>query len=301
MPGSTPRHSLSYPIGSDPAGQGDTTFKTFAESVDEKLDTRRFSPTGLKHFKNIAGFEENAASLTGFIVIQTNHTLADLFMMRIDIRGYTYSPTNNIIDMSISGYGYGPDTMVYSVDVNNRGTCTFSDVRWSTRNSDSKVAIIIAAPEGTGSTWHYPKMVVDAYFGYTEATKAKTEGWSISRVAAATVTSDYTTRVNADHGSWRTLTLANSWVNYAGGFLGARYKKIGNMVFVEGLVKDGLATYHIGTLPVGFRPSASLIFPAVAGGNTMGRVDVRSDGLIVHSSGSNTYFSLSNIAFPVDA
>jgi hypothetical protein len=63
---------------------------------------------------------------------------------------------------------------------------------------------------------------------------------------------------------WLTLTLVNSFTQHATSPL--RYRKVGNVVFVQGAVQRTTtppAGTQITTLPVGFRPSISLLKPAV--------------------------------------
>lgn len=294
MPANTTLHSLPYPLGSDPAGQGDVTAKNLAEALDEKLDTRRHS-TGMKRVDNIAFYDEASPNLAGYIVIQLNYPMAT-YMARMDIKGWTYAPINNIIDISLTFYSYPADNTYYSVDVNNNGTMQFAEIKLMTRTSDGKLAIALL-PETSSNLWQYPRFVVDAMFGYQEISRAYTEGWTVSRVANL---SAYSVKVSADAVAWRPLTFANSWVNYGDVYTVGRYRKIGTTVYVQGLVKNGLATYHIANLPDGYRPSSHLIFPAQNDTTSQGRVDMRSDGNIVHMAGGTAYFSLSNICFPVD-
>lgn len=59
-------------------------------------------------------------------------------------------------------------------------------------------------------------------------------------------------------GAWTPLAYtAGVWGPFGGGWEGARYRRIGDMVFMEGLAANLVATPApsiIGTLPVGFRP-----------------------------------------------
>jgi hypothetical protein len=99
--------------------------------------------------------------------------------------------------------------------------------------------------------------------------------------------------------------FASGWGDYAGWSPVRFYKDPFGIVHLE-----GLATKHSGTpvggetiltLPVGYRPSAALIFAVHAGEpNGVGRVDVHPDGRVVFTSGPvghADYQSLSTVHF----
>jgi len=84
----------------------------------------------------------------------------------------------------------------------------------------------------------------------------------------------------------------NSWVDYDGSTFGLpRFRKINNIVYIEGLVKNGTMTSSAFTLPAGYRPYNRLIIASQAN-NALGRLDVFTDGSVAPWTGSNAYFSL---------
>jgi hypothetical protein len=90
----------------------------------------------------------------------------------------------------------------------------------------------------------------------------------------------------------------NSWVNYdTAAYQVARYWRdpVG-IVHIEGLVKDGTIATTIFALPAGYRPAKALIF-AVDTNSGHGRLDVTAAGLVIATSGGNTYYSLAGISF----
>lgn len=106
---------------------------------------------------------------------------------------------------------------------------------------------------------------------------------------------------------WRAATMgANSWQNYNGGYQTARYKKVGELVVVEGLIYNtqggtagiGATAFNLGA---GYRPvGGQLLFPSNT--NTgEGRVDVATTGDVIPQSGGNVYFGLDAISFPAAA
>lgn len=102
---------------------------------------------------------------------------------------------------------------------------------------------------------------------------------------------------------WTAVTFQNSWANYGGGYRGVGYRKVGDMVQVGGLMKDGTVGAAAFTLPVGFRPPAALIFRQECNLYVGCRVDVNSDGSVVvvgyDTGGTNNYVSLSGISFSI--
>lgn len=112
--------------------------------------------------------------------------------------------------------------------------------------------------------------------------------------------------VTADHVSaqeeWNDATLLNSWVDYGGSFPSAGYfKDHTDIVHVRGLVKDGTTSTGtiIFTLPSGYRPANTLIFPTISN-NALGQVRVDSDGDVMIYSGSSSWFALDVMVFRAD-
>lgn len=92
---------------------------------------------------------------------------------------------------------------------------------------------------------------------------------------------------------WIAPTLLNSWVDFGGTFAQASYYKDQfARVHLKGVVKNGTAD-TIFTLPVGYRPAERHVFATIAGGDTLGRLDVDPDGSVVRQAGNNAYFCMS--------
>lgn len=101
----------------------------------------------------------------------------------------------------------------------------------------------------------------------------------------------------ADTG-WIVPTLAGSWVNYGGTFAPAGYRRIGGVVYLQGLVMNGSG--NIFTLPVGFRPSRGTLIFDTDSNSAHARFDVLTNGQVNFVIGSNAHVSLSVASFPVD-
>lgn len=106
----------------------------------------------------------------------------------------------------------------------------------------------------------------------------------------------------ASYTGWQDIPLANSWVYYDGGsgmYATPQYTKTNdNVVHLKGLIRSGTisGSLPIATLPPGFRPSQRILTVA-ASSSGAARLDIRSDGQVFASTGSNTWYSLSGIMF----
>ncbi len=85
----------------------------------------------------------------------------------------------------------------------------------------------------------------------------------------------------------------NSWVNFGGVEVTAAFRRVGDVVQIQGTVKSGTITAAVFTLPAEYRPSGDLIFATDTSVTTHARLDVESDGSVVAKTGSNAYYSLS--------
>lgn len=99
-------------------------------------------------------------------------------------------------------------------------------------------------------------------------------------------------------------TLLNSWVNYGSGYADAGYYRDPfGRVHLRGLIRDGTATSGtvLFVLPVGYRPSGHVTFPAagqaIGPADAYARVNVNNDGNVSIIVGTNTWLSLNGISF----
>lgn len=73
---------------------------------------------------------------------------------------------------------------------------------------------------------------------------------------------------------WVAPTLVNGWVNFGSDYLGAayqtaRYRKVGDVVYIEGMIKSGTIDQPVFILPAGFRPAARQVFTCLCRGAEM--------------------------------
>ena len=95
-------------------------------------------------------------------------------------------------------------------------------------------------------------------------------------------------------------TLQNSWVNYdTATYPPARFRKFNDIVYLEGLIKNGTATSGtvIFTLPVGYRTAFQQHF-VVASGGVEGTLRVHPNGELQISGGiSSSWADLGQVFY----
>ena len=94
------------------------------------------------------------------------------------------------------------------------------------------------------------------------------------------------------------LSLRNNWVRYDESWSMPKAFKIGHVVYLNGLIKDGTKG-HIATLPKGWRPRKQKMFAQCSNGSTT-RVDVLADGRIfLFVTQFQSFLSLEGMAFVI--
>lgn len=80
--------------------------------------------------------------------------------------------------------------------------------------------------------------------------------------------------------AWIAPTLTSPWVNFGGVFQAAKYRKTSEgLVMISGVVTGGSSGSTIFTLPVGYRPAASLLFASMSN-YAIARLDVTAAGAV---------------------
>lgn len=89
---------------------------------------------------------------------------------------------------------------------------------------------------------------------------------------------------NANLGAWTGVTFSGTWANIGGSDSACRYRKFGDIVYVEGVaVRSGTSGLSAFTLPLGFRPALhKWFFCGVKYGGTfrLCRVEIATSGLV---------------------
>ena len=98
-------------------------------------------------------------------------------------------------------------------------------------------------------------------------------------------------RISTDVGGvlgedWTAASLIYGWSNYGGGWSGLRYKRVGDVVFLEGMVKPTSTTQGSGStiiyLPSGFRPTSGAV---MIGAETYTGSTTIGVGVAIYTSG----------------
>ena len=103
--------------------------------------------------------------------------------------------------------------------------------------------------------------------------------------------------------AWIAPTLLNGWVDFAGGFAAAGYRKTGRVVYIQGFIKSGTTTINtvLFTLPTGYRPADELVFTTLTSPNALMRLDVLANGdVVLKMTASATWLVLGPISFHID-
>lgn len=211
-----------------------------------------------------------------------------------DIRFFTNSSQR----MTITGggnIGIGVSSPAAILDVGNR-------------------AMFRSGPSGTGGIWFADAFGTQRTFiGMSDDDATPILGlwngdWrlqidSTGNVGIKTNPSSYTLDVNGSFqctqagSGWTSLSFNTGWTDFGSGHITGRYKKVGDLVFLSGLVKrtSGGAT-TIATLPLGFRPGGIYLY-IMNTDSGAGRIDIDTSGNIVLQSGGVAWVQLNGLVF----
>lgn len=103
---------------------------------------------------------------------------------------------------------------------------------------------------------------------------------------------EFATKAYVDGAGWTAPTLLNSWVNYGAPFDPCGYQRVGKVVYLRGLLKNGTVGQNMFVLPNGYRPGSQLIIAVVTNSNVIGRMDILTNGGVQCNVGSNGWFSV---------
>ena len=97
---------------------------------------------------------------------------------------------------------------------------------------------------------------------------------------------------------WIAAKLQNKWKRYSSTYNPpGYYKDNAGIVRLRGLVKEGAISKPIFTLPVGYRPQFRELQATQTHANTIGRLDVLSNGQVIPVKGGPGWFSLDGVTF----
>ena len=104
--------------------------------------------------------------------------------------------------------------------------------------------------------------------------------------------------------SWSNAPLNSGWQAFGGGFQIPQYARIGDLVYLRGAAQWVSGGYDVFTLPDGFRPAATLVFPSVTNNGSfaqIGAIAIFSSGVVGWGGVGGLYLvSLDGIIFGTD-
>ena len=99
---------------------------------------------------------------------------------------------------------------------------------------------------------------------------------------------------------WKELSLSNEFENYGENYAPLRLKKIGNIVYVQGMIKSKTTGYvTIATLPETYRPKYALYSICISGDNAKGLVFQPNGELKIGDAVNNSWIGIDTY-FPID-
>jgi hypothetical protein len=98
--------------------------------------------------------------------------------------------------------------------------------------------------------------------------------------------------------AWTAVPLQNSWANYGAPYPTIACRKVGDVVYLRGLINGGTTNTICATLPVGFRPAHDTHF-VVASNDSWGVLLIRTAGTIQVNAWQTAWISLANVVFSV--
>jgi hypothetical protein len=111
-------------------------------------------------------------------------------------------------------------------------------------------------------------------------------GHSTSGTTAITIASDGKVTMPENDSGWIEPTLNSPYTHFGSPYGNAKYRKIGDIVNIQGLININSASNGdvIFTLPSGYRPKLHIIMAANNGGLSIARIDITQDGDVVKHS-----------------
>ena len=97
------------------------------------------------------------------------------------------------------------------------------------------------------------------------------------------------------------LNLQNNWIQYDSvTFAIPKATKIGNVVYLRGLIRGGSANTNIAILPDNWKPSRRRVFVSAQSNNKSSRIDVHPNGHVKLNGGiTENWICLDDVAFVV--
>lgn len=125
--------------------------------------------------------------------------------------------------------------------------------------------------------------IVNAAFGQVVSIRNALN--SVLDVGASGATLTGNLSVSGHFGAWTSVTFSGTWADIGGSDSACRYRKLGDIVFVEGVAErpSGTSTLSLFTLPSGYRPAKHKWFSTIikySGSQFVCRVEIATSGIV---------------------
>jgi len=106
-------------------------------------------------------------------------------------------------------------------------------------------------------------------------------------------------KANMAQEAWITPTLLNSWTQHTASF--SFFKDNFGIVHFKGRLVPGTTSQPCFTLPVGYRPGATRMFPTIDSNGSVKYTGVQNNGDVVIWAAPTTYCTMDVISFKAEA
>jgi hypothetical protein len=264
----------------------------FADSVNtnvgaaQSLSSQKGLPNG------IASLDGNAKLLASQLPATSPPTAAQVGAISTGEKG----TANGVA--SLNSNGIVPTAQLPAFEPAGTASGTMN-AHTSALDPHSQYATDIDLLSHTGSTSN-PHATTAAQVGAIASTEKATASGVATLAADGFLTSAQVR--NPTTGGWVAATLLNGWTNFGNGFANAEYRLWSDgWVELRGLIARATppaAASDILILPVGYRPSQSIIYPA-NGTHLFAAIYLLSSGELKYQSGSTTFLSIAIPPFKV--
>lgn len=225
--------------------------------------------------------------------------------------GYTYTPTSLTLERDAISYkALRPNTWHLPLDAGISATASIDDsgdsvYTWSVQgaapNKGVSISVNGAAFVAVGSMLttadgHWTESATGAYLTSVFTVGANTVRYAVDNICFSPITVTYSAQAII----WIAPTFTGTWSNYTlfvppSAVAGYRIDHT-KRVWLQGVIGGGTTGTSAFTLPVGYRPPATMTFPVLAS-NALGYVQVFPNGTVVPTATTTTAVSLDSLNF----
>lgn len=181
----------------------------------------------------------------------------------------------------------GAFTLTAEVDLG--GTYGVKSSYFTSRTSNAASAGALRLARADAVKWRNQANGADLTLGVDASNNLEWEGVDVVTTSGTqTLTNKTLTTPTISVEAWASVSaFSNSWVNFGVSNVAQYRKDHSGRVYVRGRIKSGTLGATAFTLPVGYRPTESVVVPDVSNA-AFGYVTVASDGAVAVDGGVNT-------------